>query len=108
MAIIEQELAEYSPELLAKPRWVVLTKIDKLYEEEMPEQIAALTARIHERHADRLDMRVFAISAVAKKGTEALCCAINEALLLADKLESEAAAETETVSGLNAENTEQD
>ena len=61
------ELEQYSPELAAKPRWLVLNKLDLLLEEEAQE----LTERI----VKELDWQgqVYSISAFNKLGTDELC-----------------------------------
>lgn len=71
---IIHELAVYSGELLAKPRWLVLNKIDQLD----PEQIETHCADI----LKRLDWQgpVFYLSALKKEGTESLCYAIMDFL----------------------------
>ncbi len=60
---IERELEKHDPELLAKPRWLVLNKADLLLEEE---QQAAAQAVI-----DELDWkgRWFLVSAIGREGT---------------------------------------
>lgn len=71
---IIHELAAYSADLLAKPRWLVLNKIDQLD----PEQIETHCADI----LKRLDWQgpVFYLSALKKEGTESLCYAIMDFL----------------------------
>lgn len=64
---IESELTQYDPELLEKPRWLVFNKIDALPSEEIAERVARIVEQI-EWHGP-----VFAISAIAKEGTQALC-----------------------------------
>jgi len=68
-AILE-ELRKYDPALYAKPRWLVINKIDLLPEEERGERIAALVEGYGpvERH--------FAISAINGKGCSELTYAI--------------------------------
>lgn len=65
---IINELYEYNPELLQKPRWLVLNKIDML-----PDQ-AEREARI-KYLVEGLDWKdkVFAISAISSQGTQQLC-----------------------------------
>ncbi|MFT4939569.1 MAG: GTP-binding protein [Paraglaciecola sp.] len=60
------ELEKYSPKLAAKPRWLVFNKTDLMLEEEVTE----LCAKI----AEALDWQeeYFSISAVQKRGTDAL------------------------------------
>ncbi len=68
---ILHELAEYDPELLNKPRWLVLNKVDLL-----PDQAARDLAV--KRIIDGLDWQapVFIISAIRSEGTQALCYAL--------------------------------
>ncbi len=65
---ILNELNEYNPELLQKPRWLVLNKIDMLPDE------AEREARI-QAIVDGLEWKekVFAISAISGQGTQQLC-----------------------------------
>jgi GTP-binding protein len=65
---IINELAEYNPELVQKPRWLVLNKIDMLPDEaSRNERIQAII--------DGLDWKdkVFTISAISGQGTQQLC-----------------------------------
>ena len=64
---IINELEEHSPKLAAKPRWLVLNKLDLLLEEEAQE--------ITERIIQELDWQgeVRSISAFSKMGTDDLC-----------------------------------
>lgn len=64
---IESELTQYDPELLQKPRWLVFNKIDALPSEEIAERVARIVEQIEWQGP------VFAISAIAKEGTQALC-----------------------------------
>ena len=68
---IINELAEYNPELLNKPRWLVLNKIDMLPDESLRQE------RINEivKGLDWHD-KVFAISAIRGQGTQQLCYAL--------------------------------
>lgn len=72
-AILE-ELRKYDPALHAKPRWLVINKIDLLPEEERAERVAALIAGYGpvERH--------FAISAINGQGCRELTFAIMDYL----------------------------
>lgn len=65
---ILNELNEYNPELLQKPRWLVLNKIDMLPDE------AEREARI-QAIVDGLEWKekVFPISAISGQGTQQLC-----------------------------------
>ena len=67
-AVIREELAGYSPELLEKPEVVALNKIDLLDEEEVKEKIAALKKFI--KKSGQKKPQVFAISGVANLGTK--------------------------------------
>lgn len=69
--IILNELAKYNPDLLDKPRWLVLNKIDMLPDEEIREQTL--------KHiVDGLAWTgpVFRISAIRSEGTQQLCYAL--------------------------------
>lgn len=70
--IIEQELAQYSDTLLAKPRWLLLNKLDQI------------PATLHQSYCDRImscikahspaaRARVFMISGAQREGTSLLC-----------------------------------
>lgn len=68
---LAEELEKYDPELAAKPRWIVLNKMDLVPEEER----AALVE--HWRSAFAKDGEpVFAISAAAREGVDALVKAL--------------------------------
>jgi GTP-binding protein len=83
---IVNELSKYSEELAAKPRWLVINKIDLLLEEEQ--------AAARDRLLEQLDWKgpVFEVSAVTGAGTEALGYAVMQEL---ERL-AELAAEAET------------
>ncbi|PSJ43983.1 GTPase ObgE [Zobellella endophytica] len=68
--IIVNELAQYSAELAAKPRWLVFNKLDLVLEEEADEII--------ERVIEMLDWQgpVFRICAISKDGTRELTQAL--------------------------------
>jgi GTP-binding protein len=68
---IIQELAAYNPELLKKPRWLVLNKIDMLPDE----QIREATVK-HIIESLQWEDKVFTISAIRAEGTQALCYAL--------------------------------
>ena len=72
--VIEQELYRFSPTLYERERWLVLSKIDLLSEEEL--------AHLLDRVKDELkwDGPVYALSSVSKKGTEPVCHSIMEYL----------------------------
>lgn len=65
---IINELAEYNPELLNKPRWLVLNKIDMLPDDESREErIQAIMKGL------KWTDKVFTISAISGQGTQQLC-----------------------------------
>lgn len=65
---IVNELAEYNPELLNKPRWLVLNKMDMLPDE------ASREKRVKEIVKGlKWKDKVFAISAISGEGTQQLC-----------------------------------
>lgn len=68
---IINELAAYSPELLNKPRWLVLNKIDMIPDEEERNKVI-------KRIIEGLDWKgkTFSISAIRREGTEALSYAL--------------------------------
>lgn len=68
--ILERELEQYDPELRAKPRWLVLTKIDQLDPAEADARVADIARRLEwkDRH--------FAISSVSGAGLKELVSAI--------------------------------
>lgn len=65
---IINELAEYDPELVHKPRWLVLNKIDMLPDEEARQQAV-------DNLVKGLDWqgKVYTISAIKAEGTQQLC-----------------------------------
>ncbi len=71
---IIHELEKWSAELVNKPRWLVLNKVDRLVEEEVDAHCQAII--------DELDWQgpVFQISALKKQGTQALMYAIMDFL----------------------------
>jgi GTP-binding protein len=60
---IERELERHDPELLAKPRWLVLNKADLLLEEEQQEAAAAVIGQLG--WTDRW----YVVSAIGREGT---------------------------------------
>ncbi len=64
---IVQELEKYSPALAAKPRWLVVNKVDLLSEEEIAARIEEVKAALD------WDGPVYQIAAISKQGTEQLC-----------------------------------
>lgn len=80
---IINELAQYSPELVNKPRWLVLNKIDMIPDEaEREERIQSIIKGLD------WTGRVFAISAISSQGTQQLCYALMQ--LIDEMKESEA------------------
>lgn len=66
--IIINELAAYDPELLNKPRWLVLNKIDMLPDEQAKQDlIQSIVTGLNWQG------RVFSISAISGEGTQQLC-----------------------------------
>lgn len=64
---IYAELVKFSPELAAKPRWLVLNKIDLLLPDELEERRNDIQKRLDWQGP------IFCISAVLHEGTEHLC-----------------------------------
>lgn len=65
---IIKELAEYNPELLNKPRWLVLNKIDMIPDEaERNQRIKSIVKGLKWKD------KVFTISAISGDGTQQLC-----------------------------------
>jgi GTP-binding protein len=69
---IVRELEKYDPELAAKPRWLVLNKLDMIAVEERAERIRSFVRRL------RWKGPVFSISALTREGCEPLIRAIYE------------------------------
>ena len=67
---IVKELEKYDAELAAKPRWIVLNKLDMIPAEERAERVAAFKKRL------RWKGPVFSISALTREGCEPLVRAI--------------------------------
>lgn len=80
---IINELAEYSPELVNKPRWLVLNKIDMIPDEsEREARIQSIVEGLQWKGP------VFAISAISGQGTQQLCYSLMQ--LIDEMKESEA------------------
>jgi GTP-binding protein len=80
---IINELAEYSAELLDKPRWVVLNKIDMIPDEaEREERVQSIIKGL------KWTGPVFAISAISNQGTKQLCYSLMQ--LIDEMKQSEA------------------
>ena len=71
---IVAELKKYDPELYAKPRWLVLNKLDMVPEEERQERVANFVKRL------RWKGSVFEISALTHAGCEVLTQTIHQYL----------------------------
>ncbi len=79
---IVAELRKYDPELAAKPRWLVLNKIDVVPPDERQARVDALVSALRKgrgRNAVKVD-RVFALSALTREGCEPLVLAVYEYL----------------------------
>lgn len=80
---IIKELAEYDPELLNKPRWLVLNKIDLIPDEiERKKAVKAIVDGLHWKD------KVFCISAISGEGTQQLSYALMQ--LIDEMREAEA------------------
>ncbi|MGL5742740.1 MAG: Obg family GTPase CgtA [Legionella sp.] len=80
---IVNELAEYNPELLNKPRWLVLNKMDVLPDAaSLEERTQAIVQALNWKD------KVFAISAISGEGTQQLCYSLMQ--LIDEMKESEA------------------
>jgi len=79
---IVAELRKYDPALAAKPRWLVLNKIDLIPLEERAARIDAFVAQLKKgrgRNAVKVE-RVFAVSALSHEGCEPLMLAVYDYL----------------------------
>ncbi|GBG01618.1 GTPase Obg [Azospira sp. I13] len=72
------ELEKYSPELAAKPRWLILNKLDLIPEDERQERIDAFVSAYKE--STGFDGPVFPIAAISGEGCRPLVYAIQSAL----------------------------
>ena len=79
---IVAELEKYSPELAAKPRWLVLNKLDLIPEEERAERLASFLSA----YGAAQDAPHFAISAINGDGCRPIIYALQDTL---DKLAPE-------------------
>jgi len=66
------ELQKYDPALAAKPRWIVLNKVDMIPADERAERVKAFTKRL------RWKGPIFQISALTREGCEGLIRAVYE------------------------------
>lgn len=78
IGLIEDELLKYSPELAAKPRWLVLNKIDLLSAQQLTDYSQFIKAALP------VQMPVFEISALQRVGTNPLCYALGDFLQQTD------------------------
>jgi GTP-binding protein len=67
---IEAELEKYDPQLAAKPRWLVLNKLDMIAPDERPERVREFKKRL------RWKGPLFEISALTREGCEPLVRAV--------------------------------
>jgi GTP-binding protein len=67
---IVAELAKYDPELAAKPRWIVLNKLDMVPADERAERLKSFVKRL------RWKGPIFSISALTREGCEGLVRAV--------------------------------
>lgn len=72
------ELEQYSPELAAKPRWLVLNKLDLIPEEEREQRIKAFLKAY--KKASGYDGPHFAVTAINGGGCRELCYRVYDAL----------------------------
>jgi len=86
LAILEKELAQYSPDLAAKDRWLVLNKVDLI----CPTKVHAITENLRSNYS--WSGPIFVISGYERTGTKELCRAIHEHL---EKEKEKAEAEAE-------------
>lgn len=75
---IVDELAKHDPELGAKPRWLILNKLDLIDESEREERIQAFVSAY--QASTGYDGPVFPITAINGEGTRPLIFALQEAL----------------------------
>jgi GTP-binding protein len=78
---IVRELEKYDPQLAAKPRWLVLNKVDMIPAEERSERVRAFVKRLKWKGP------VFSISALTREGCEPLVRAIYEHVAASGKVE---------------------
>jgi GTP-binding protein len=79
---IVNELRRYDPELAAKPRWLVLNKIDMVPQDERDQRVDEIVKALKKgrgRNAVKVD-RVFAVSGLTREGCEPLMLAIYDYL----------------------------
>ena len=76
---IVNELERYSPELAAKPRWLVLNKLDLIPEEEREQRVNDFLD-VYLGSANSIDIPCFSISAINGDGCRPLIYKLQEAL----------------------------
>jgi GTP-binding protein len=84
---IEAELEKFDPELIDRPRWLLLNKLDLLPEDEREARVAEILRALD------WQSRWFPISAISREGTERVCQEVMRALDAQREAEQEAAAE---------------
>jgi len=72
---IEDELAQYDPEMMEKPRWLVFNKMDTVPEDEVADRIKKIVKKL------KWKAPVFMVSAIKKQNTHALCQALMQYLI---------------------------
>lgn len=72
-----RELEKYDPDLAAKPRWLVLNKLDLLPEDERDQRVAAF---LRDYGADAQDTPCFRVSAISGEGCQPLLGKLMDAL----------------------------
>ncbi|MCK7593212.1 Obg family GTPase CgtA [Pseudomarimonas salicorniae] len=82
---IEGELEKFDPELLERPRWLLLNKVDLIPEDEREVRIADLLERLEWKSP------WYAIAAISREGTERICQDVMKALDAQREAEHEAA-----------------
>ena len=104
--IIVHELRAYDEALAAKPRWLLLNKIDMIPAEEREEWVADFLARYRGSGEDALevaDEHVFRISALTREGCERVCQAAQTALDLSRRRPEDEAADERFTNDEDAE-----
>lgn len=65
--IIVNEIAQFSPALAERDRWLVLNKADQVFEDELDDRVKSIVDRLN------WEGPVYVVSALERDGTEALC-----------------------------------
>lgn len=87
---LENELQQFSPALACVERWLVINKIDQVADDELQDKVQQLLKDLDWQKP------VFQISALARKGTEQLCQAV-QLHLESDEVKKQAAQLTEAI-----------